>query len=176
MYYRVAYVQISTGYAGWSLCYKGLRWTGFSGKLHILSPRPLVSGFSPGSSLWDHFVYVLRQWETTLHCNAVSHCLSTYTKWSLYMCQANERRRYIVTLSLIGWAHTQNYPSTGSMKCWYWDVNTPSFNRTRSTVSGFDKVHVIGKWWIKDVHLHLPTSRGYLRTLSHTAAMVISKV
>ena len=25
VYYRVAYVQISTGYAGWSLCYKGLR-------------------------------------------------------------------------------------------------------------------------------------------------------
>ena len=31
----------------------------------------------------------------------------------LYMRPANERRRYNVTSSLIGWAHTQNYP------CWY---------------------------------------------------------
>ena len=28
----------------------------------------------------------------------------------LYMCPANERRRYIVTSSLIGWAQTQNDP------------------------------------------------------------------
>ena len=28
----------------------------------------------------------------------------------LCMCQANERRRYIVTSSIIGWAHTQNDP------------------------------------------------------------------
>ena len=26
----------------------------------------------------DHFVYVLSQWETTLHCNVVSHWLSPY--------------------------------------------------------------------------------------------------
>ena len=32
------------------------------------------------------------------------------------MCQANERRRYIVMRSLIGWAHTQNYPCNVSWK------------------------------------------------------------
>ena len=31
---------------------------------------------------------------------------------NLCMCPANERRRYIVTSSLIGWAHTQNDPWT----------------------------------------------------------------
>ena len=31
----------------------------------------------------DHFVYAPSQWETTLHCNVVSHWLDTYTKWSL---------------------------------------------------------------------------------------------
>ena len=31
----------------------------------------------------DLFVYAPSQWETTLHCNAVSHWLSAYTKWSL---------------------------------------------------------------------------------------------
>ena len=31
----------------------------------------------------DHFVYVPSQWETTLHCNIVSHWLGAYTKWSL---------------------------------------------------------------------------------------------
>ena len=30
------------------------------------------------------FVYAPCQWETTLHCNFVSHLLGTYTKWSLY--------------------------------------------------------------------------------------------
>ena len=31
----------------------------------------------------DHFVYVPSQWETTLHCNVVSHWQSTFTKRSL---------------------------------------------------------------------------------------------
>ena len=30
-----------------------------------------------------HFVYAPSQWETTLHCNVVSHWLGAYTKWSL---------------------------------------------------------------------------------------------
>ena len=33
----------------------------------------------------DYSVYVPSQWETTLHCNVVSHWLGAYTKWSLYM-------------------------------------------------------------------------------------------
>ena len=40
----------------------------------------------------DHFVSAPRKWETTLH----------------WMRPANERRRYNVTLFLIGWAHSQN--------------------------------------------------------------------
>ena len=44
------------------------------------------------------------QWEVTLHCDVVSHWLGT--------CPANERRRYIVASSRIGWAHTQNDPWT----------------------------------------------------------------
>ena len=31
----------------------------------------------------DHFVYAPGQWETALQCNAVSHWLVAYTKWSL---------------------------------------------------------------------------------------------
>ena len=31
----------------------------------------------------DHLVYAPSQWETTLHCDIVSHWLATYTKWSL---------------------------------------------------------------------------------------------
>ena len=67
----------------------------------------------------DYFQYAPSQSETTLHCNIISHWLGAYTKWSLgiYMyCteiildmgSANERHCYKVTLSLIGWAHTQN--------------------------------------------------------------------
>ena len=29
----------------------------------------------------NHFVYAPSQWETTLHCNVVSHWLDAYTKW-----------------------------------------------------------------------------------------------
>ena len=31
----------------------------------------------------DHFVYAPSQWETTLHCNVVSHWLGAFTKWTL---------------------------------------------------------------------------------------------
>ena len=34
-------------------------------------------------TLRDNFVCTPSQWETTLHCNVVSHCLGAYTKWSL---------------------------------------------------------------------------------------------
>ena len=33
----------------------------------------------------DHFVNAPNQWETTLHCNVVSHWLGAYTKWPLCM-------------------------------------------------------------------------------------------
>ena len=32
----------------------------------------------------DHFVSAPSQWETTLHCNVVSHWLGAYTKWFLW--------------------------------------------------------------------------------------------
>ena len=64
--------------------------------------------------------YGLSQWETTLHCNVVSHWLSPYPEWAqpmkddvtIILGSANERQRYIVTSSLIGWTHTQNDPYT----------------------------------------------------------------
>ena len=33
----------------------------------------------------DHFIKAPSQWETTLHCNIVSHWLVVYTKWSLFV-------------------------------------------------------------------------------------------
>ena len=44
------------------------------------------SGQTLGVSCRDHFVYVTSQWETTLHCNVVSHWLGTYVKGSLFYC------------------------------------------------------------------------------------------
>ena len=46
----------------------------------------------------DHFVCAPIQWETTLHVTS------------------SPRRRYIVTSSPIGWAHTLNYPWTSLQK------------------------------------------------------------
>ena len=51
-------------------------------------------------------------WSVTLLWNKlcfVIHITGVFSSWPiLYMRPANERRRYIVTSSLIGWAHTQN--------------------------------------------------------------------
>ena len=41
----------------------------------------------------------------------------------LWMCSANEGRRYIVTSFLIGWAHTQNDPCLDFRCCWFWYIN-----------------------------------------------------
>ena len=38
----------------------------------------------------DHFVYFLRQWETTLQCNVPSHWLDAYTKWFLMMSMSTD--------------------------------------------------------------------------------------
>ena len=66
----------------------------------------------------DHSVYVPSQWEMVLHCNAISYWLGAYTESGIILCMrpANERWRYTVTPSLIGWAHTQNDPRA-------WDCN-----------------------------------------------------
>ena len=49
--------------------------------------RAPTNGESPcnptGEVSRDHFVCTPSQWETALHCNAVSHWLGAYTKWSL---------------------------------------------------------------------------------------------
>ena len=50
----------------------------------------------------DHFVYAPNQWETTLHCNFVSHWLGTYTKWSLdqwWICSCHEKQCLRQTIS-----------------------------------------------------------------------------
>ena len=59
--------------------------------------RQICTGFNEVISRWvwlrrnkyhlqkfrNHFVCASKQWETTLHCNIVSHWLGAYKKWSL---------------------------------------------------------------------------------------------
>ena len=42
-----------------------------------------VFSWIKSSAKRDQFVHALSQWETTLHCNIISHWLGTYTIWSL---------------------------------------------------------------------------------------------
>ena len=73
----------------------------------MLAPCTMLSGISCLSeALWCH-----RSW-SWLHIGSCNGFLSdgTCPGISLCLCPANERRRYIVTWSLIGWAHTQNDP------------------------------------------------------------------
>ena len=72
-----------------------------------LASSGLNPDHSPSVTDTNHSGHGLRQWETTLQSNVVSHWLSPYTEWSLFMGSGNERQRYKVTSSLIGWAHTQ---------------------------------------------------------------------
>ena len=58
----------------------------------------------------DHFVNVPSQWETTLHCNAVSHWLCVYTKWSLVysrVCSGWHQRKHQNSMLL---AHCEGNP------------------------------------------------------------------
>ena len=50
------------------------KWRPFCLSLNVLSIEQLH---------WDHSGYVVSQWETTLHCNVVSHWLNPYQEWSL---------------------------------------------------------------------------------------------
>ena len=76
----------------------------------------------------DHFVYAASQWETTLHCNAVSHWLVTYTKWSLWaiMMKLIGRNKIICTTLFSGWYSLQ-YPSAYMviiLMAWAFQVGT----------------------------------------------------
>ena len=43
----------------------------------------------------DHFLYAPSLWETTLHCNVISHRLGAYRKWSLWYLLFQVRRRRV---------------------------------------------------------------------------------
>ena len=53
---------------------------------YLQSPWDSIETLTPPLMLRsnrDHFVCAPSQWETTLHCNVVSHWLGAHTKWSL---------------------------------------------------------------------------------------------
>ena len=56
--------------------------------------------------------FVPSQWETSLQSNTVSHWLGANLESALGLHPTNERRRYKVMSSLIGWAQTWNQPCT----------------------------------------------------------------
>ena len=62
----------------------------------------------------DHSGYGLSQWEMMLQCNIVSHWMNPYPECRDHSGNGLSQweTRYIVTSSLIGWAHTQNDPYT----------------------------------------------------------------
>ena len=66
------------------------------GDPHVKDKTVLLS-LTWGFLYWQDNIY----WDNPLVSGALAGIL-------LWMCPANERRRYIVTSSLIGWAHTHN--------------------------------------------------------------------
>ena len=58
-----------------------------------------VSALTPGIIL-----HAPSQWETTLHCNLVSHWLGAYTKWSLNSLEHLLRMKFMSTCEIaLGW-------------------------------------------------------------------------
>ena len=68
--------------------------------LHFLSNYsvPILARYTRTSR--DDFVYTASQWETTLHCNIVSHWLGAYTKSSWNFCYLHADRPW-----LFEWRH-----------------------------------------------------------------------
>ena len=86
---------------------------------------PLPAGYvRPDCVFGDHSGCMPSHWETTLHGNAVR--LSLAEPISL----ANERRRYILTSSLIDWAHTQKWSlqlEPVNLMCAFYNVRMVDF-------------------------------------------------
>ena len=62
-------------------------------------------------NLWQSYSSLTFMWHSILgHFAAIWSGFGMDAGVILVMGSANERQRYIVTSSLIGWAHTQNYP------------------------------------------------------------------
>ena len=64
------------------------KWRPFCLGLNVLNDKMKSRGFKCNPLIFrDYFAYAPSQWETTLHCNVVSHWLGAYTKWSLNLYQ-----------------------------------------------------------------------------------------
>ena len=76
------------------------------------------------SNLKITILYLKRLWMNVFSSSPVSPVAHKGTPETfLWMHPANERRRYILTLSLIGYAHTQNGPCIqvrGKVLKWWW--------------------------------------------------------
>ena len=71
-------VEYETG-ALWEMCNKsGNPW------LFLDNTFTIISQYWTSCRRQGTFVYALSQWDTTLHCNVVSHWLGAYTKWCLH--------------------------------------------------------------------------------------------
>ena len=54
----------------------------------------------------DHFVNAPSQWETTLHCNVVSHWLGAFIKWSVHDIMSYKyRMSYLLLRNQASWVH-----------------------------------------------------------------------
>ena len=85
----------------------------------------------------DHVVYASSQWETTLHCNVISHWIGAYAKWSQGIQFCNHithdnayLNHWCIATSDLDDYHTQNYLWDGwmiiSCRIWWVVITYPS--------------------------------------------------
>ena len=84
-----------------------------------LSPQPISTEAIPSWIKWaNHITVTSANWMpwliSTVHCRqTLAQCVAVYScdsRLILGLCPANERRRYFVTTSLIGWTQAYNRP------------------------------------------------------------------
>ena len=106
----------------------------------------------------DHFVYASSQWETTLHCKVVSHCLGANTKWSLSRDVPFVPRFKLGLADIIRHNDIRCLPPTRVML--YSSVWNSELSKGRELLNFIASKHKIASmaWYIVEYFLYMMTS------------------
>ena len=106
-----------------------------------------------------HFRYAPSQWETSLHCNDVSHWLGAYLNWSLSQYHVILLWKYTVSIMRyfniwstkysLSWRFLkEDTKRCGSMKCTGWFPCTFIYNLSSQLGSITSTQVMVYHWWI----------------------------
>ena len=92
------------------------------GRIHSKQWYMITLGKCTSIRIFSNKMYIARTILDVLNANY----FNSFAEIIFYMHPANERRRYLVTSSFIGWAHTENDPCICGHCCWKFMQKTTS--------------------------------------------------